>query len=409
MLSLRIALRYLFAPKSHRAVNVISIISMAGVAVATMAIVVVLSVFNGFSDLAGAHLSKIDPDIKVAPISGKVMTNADSLRRLVAEQQGVESAMLSLTERGLLVAGERQKPVVFKGVEGNLVEDILSMDRLLIDGAFEDGSSIPGRVYGAQICVGLAMELGLRPSMYRAAELYVPKRTGRINPANPAASYVMAPLAVTAVFRVDQPEYDSDFMLVPLDKVRDMLEYDSNTAGAIEIRLAEGIDADRTAAKLQKLLGSDVQVLTRHEQQAETFRMISVEKWITFLMLVFILIIASFNIISTLSLLVIEKRDNMTTLRALGAPQVFVRRVFIWEGWLITVVGGIAGTMMGIALSLAQQYFGFIKLNADPSTLSTNVYPVRLEWADVAIVLLAVVLTGLVISQIAGFFTRKIK
>ncbi len=409
MLSLRIALRYLFAPKSHRAVNVISIISMAGVAVATMAIVVVLSVFNGFSDLAGAHLSKIDPDIKVAPISGKVMTNADSLRRLVAEQQGVESAMLSLTERGLLVAGERQKPVVFKGVEGNLVEDILSMDRLLIDGAFEDGSSIPGRVYGTQICVGLAMELGLRPSMYRAAELYVPKRTGRINPANPAASYVMAPLAVTAVFRVDQPEYDSDFMLVPLDKVRDMLEYDSNTAGAIEIRLAEGIDADRTAAKLQKLLGSDVQVLTRHEQQAETFRMISVEKWITFLMLVFILIIASFNIISTLSLLVIEKRDNMTTLRALGAPQVFVRRVFIWEGWVITVVGGIAGTMMGIALSLAQQYFGFIKLNADPSTLSTNVYPVRLEWADVAIVLLAVVLTGLVISQIAGLFTRKIK
>ncbi len=408
MLSLRIALRYLFAPKSHRAVNIISVISMAGVAVATMAIVVVLSVFNGFTDLAGAHLSLIDPDIKIVPSSGKIIQAADSIRNVVARRSDVDAAMLSLTERGLLVSGDRQKPVFFRGVEPDKAPDVMDFDNLLIDGIYEDGSNIPGHVTGTQISVGLAMDMGLRPSLYRAAELYVPKRTGRINPANPAASYLMAPLAVTGVFRVDQPEYDSDFMILPLAKVQEMLEYDSVAAGAVELRLARGADADRTAAEIAEALGDGVEVLTRQKQQAETFRMISVEKWVTFLMLIFILLVASFNIISTLSLLVIEKRSNMSTLRALGAPVSLVRNVFIWEGWLITVLGGIAGIVFGVCLSLAQELFGIIKLKGDPSALSVDAYPVRLEWTDVAAVFIAVVATGFLISQISRVFTRKI-
>lgn len=408
MLSLRIALRYLFAPKSHRAVNIISVISMAGVAVATMAIVVVLSVFNGFTDLAGAHLSLIDPDIKIVPSSGKIIAAADSIRNVVARRSDVDAAMLSLTERGLLVSSGRQKPVFFRGVEPDKAPYVMDFDNLLIDGVYEDGSNIPGHVTGTQISVGLAMDMGLRPSLYRAAELYVPKRTGRINPANPAASYLMAPLAVTGVFRVDQPEYDSDFMILPLAKVQEMLEYDSVAAGAVELRLARGADADKAAAEIAETLGDGVEVLTRQKQQAETFRMISVEKWVTFLMLIFILLVASFNIISTLSLLVIEKRSNMSTLRALGAPASLVRNVFIWDGWLITVLGGIAGIVLGVCLSLAQELLGIIKLKGDPSALSVDAYPVRLEWTDVAAVFIAVVATGFLISQISRVFTRKI-
>lgn len=409
MLSLRIALRYLFAPKSHRAVNIISVISMAGVAVATMAIVVVLSVFNGFSDLAGSHLSLIDPDIKVIPAKGKVFGASDSLERVIRQTPGVAAVTPSLTERGLLVSGDRQMPVVFKGIDAASAPQVLDMDGLLIDGEYEDGSNIPGHVSGVQIAVGVAMDMGLRPSLYRAAELYVPKRSGRINPANPAASYLSAPLAVTGVFRVDQPEYDADFMFIPLSEARRMLEYDDDKAGALEIRLADASSADRIAKKLRDELGEDYTVLTRHQQQAETFRMIEVEKWITFLMLIFILLIASFNIISTLSLLVIEKRDNMATLRSLGAPRSLVRNIFISEGWLITVTGGIAGIILGIGLSLVQEYFGIIRLSADPASLSVDVYPVRLEWGDVAAVFLAIVLTGLIISQISRIFTRKIK
>lgn len=409
MLSLRIALRYLFAPKSHRAVNIISVISMAGVAVATMAIVVVLSVFNGFSDLAGSHLSLIDPDIKVMPAKGKVFGATDSLERVIRQTPGVAAVTPSLTERGLLVSGDRQMPVVFKGIDAASAPQVLDMDGLLIDGEYEDGSNIPGRVSGVQIAVGVAMDMGLRPSLYRAAELYVPKRSGRINPANPAASYLSAPLAVTGVFRVDQLEYDADFMFIPLSEARRMLEYDDDTAGALEIRLADASSADRIAKKLRDELGDGFTVLTRRQQQAETFRMIEVEKWITFLMLIFILLIASFNIISTLSLLVIEKRDNMATLRSLGAPRSLVRNIFICEGWLITVTGGIAGIILGIGLSLVQEYFGIIRLSADPASLSVDVYPVRLEWGDVAAVFLAIVLTGLIISQISRIFTRKIK
>lgn len=409
MLSLRIALRYLFAPKSHRAVNIISVISMAGVAVATMAIVVVLSVFNGFSDLAGSHLSLIDPDIKVIPAKGKVFGAADSLENVIRQTQGVAAVTPSLTERGLLVSGDRQMPVVFKGIDATSAPQVLDMDGLLIDGDYEDGSNIPGHVSGVQIAVGVAMDMGLRPSLYRAAELYVPKRSGRINPANPAASYLSAPLAVTGVFRVDQPEYDADFMFIPLSEARRMLEYDDDKAGALEIRLADASSADRIAKILRDELGEDYTVLTRRQQQAETFRMIEVEKWITFLMLIFILLIASFNIISTLSLLVIEKRDNMATLRSLGAPRSLVRNILISEGWLITVTGGIAGIILGIGLSLVQEYFGIIRLSADPASLSVDVYPVRLEWGDVAAVFLAIVLTGLIISQISRIFTRKIK
>lgn len=408
MLALKIALRYLVAPKSHRVVNVISLISMAGVAVATMAIVVVLSVFNGFSDLAASHLALCDPDIKIVALQGKTFGSADSLVTALEAMPQVHAASPVIEERGLLSTAHAQLPVRFKGVDPAKACTISDIDGMLIDGVYSPDNGLPDSVAGAQMAVGIAMSTGLRPAPVAAAELIVPRRRGRINPANPAAAYKILPLSMTGVIQVDQPEYDTDFMLIPLDEARRLLDYDSRTATAIEIKTAGGVDAVAFARELDSLLPAGLKAMGRMEQQADTFKMISIEKWVTFLMLVFILLIASFNIVSTLSLMVIEKRADMRTFRALGAPRTTVANVFIALGWLITAVGGLAGCVLGIVLSLMQQHLGLIKLGGDPSGLAIDVYPVRLEWTDVAMVLAAVLATGLLIAQISRFFTRKI-
>lgn len=408
MLALKIALRYLVAPKSHRAVNVISIISVVGVAVATMAIVVVLSVFNGFSDLAMRQLSRIDPDLRVQPLEGKVFAGADSLARVVAATPGVRAAMPVLHDRALLVADRSQMPVRFAAVDPATVALVTGMDSIVIDGIYAPDNGLPDSVAGAQISVGVALATGLRPSPYAAADIYVPRRLGRINPANPAAAYRRLPVAVTGVTQVDQQDYDNDFIFLPLDPMRRMLEYTNAEASAIDIALAPGADAARVRRLVQDRLPDGLTVLDRRELSSDTYRMIAIEKWVTFLMLVFILVIASFNIVSTLSLLVIEKRDNMRTLRALGAPRGLVARIFVDEGWLITVSGGLVGIAVGIVLVLLQQHLGLIRLEGDPATLSVDSYPVRLEWADVGLVFATVVVLGFIISQISRVFTRKI-
>lgn len=408
MLALKIALRYLVAPKSHRAVNVISIISVAGVAVATMAIVVVLSVFNGFSDLARRQLSHVDPDLRVQPVEGKVFASADSLADAIEALPGILAAMPVLRDRALLVADRSQMPVRFVAVDPERVGGVLTLDSIIIDGVYAPSNGLPDSVAGAQISVGVALSTGLRPSPYAAGDIYVPRRLGRINPANPAAAYRRLPVAVTGVTQVDQQDYDNDFIILPLGAMREMLEYGGGEASSVDIALAPGADGRHVRRQLEQLLPQGLVVLDRNQQSADTYRMIAIEKWVTFLMLVFILVIASFNIVSTLSLLVIEKRDNMATLRALGAPRGLIARIFVDEGWLITVSGGLVGIAVGIVLVLLQQHLGLIRLEGDPTTLSVESYPVRLAWADVGLVFATVVGLGFIISQISRVFTRKI-
>lgn len=408
MLALKIALRYLIAPKSHRAVNVISIISVVGVAVATMAIVVVLSVFNGFSDLARRQLSRIDPDLRVQAAEGKVFARADSIADVIQTVAGVRAAMPVLRDRALLVADRSQMPVRFVAVDPAKAAAVLELDSIIIDGIYSPDNGLPDSVAGAQISVGVALSTGLRPSPYAAGDIYVPRRLGRINPANPAAAYRCLPVAVTGVTQVDQQDYDNDYVILPLGPMRELLEYSDGEASSVEIALASGGDVGRVRRRLEQTLPQGLVVLDRDEQSSDTYRMIAIEKWVTFLMLVFILVIASFNIISTLSLLVIEKRDNMATLRALGAPRGLIARIFVDEGWLITVSGGLVGIAVGIVLVLLQQHFGLIRLEGDPSTLNVDSYPVRLVWGDVALLLGTVVVLGFIISQISRLFSRKI-
>lgn len=406
MLALKIALRYLFAKKSHRAVNVIALISMVGVAVATMAIMVVLSVFNGFSELAYSHLASVDPDVRISPSNGKVIESADSLADIIQSRDYVGAASVVLQERALFVAGDHQMPIIFKGLDPAKANIIADIDSVIIDGVYTDSNGMPDSLVAVQPAVGVAVNLGVRPSPYLAGEIYVPVRVGRINPANPAAAYRSLPVAVSGVVQVDQPEYDAEYVFIPLAAARRLLDYHDGEGSAIEVRAAPGVDS----GELVRLLDRDFPgyvVQGRVEQRQDTFRMISVEKWVTFLMLAFILLIAAFNIVSTLSLMVIEKRSDMATLRALGAPSSMTRNIFVAEGWLITSFGGLVGLVVGILLSLVQQHFGLVKLAADPTALTIDVYPVSLEWGDVAIVFSAIILTGLVIGLISRFFTRN--
>jgi ABC-type lipoprotein release transport system permease subunit len=404
LLVLRIALRYLFSKKSHNAVNVISVISIAGVAVATAAIIVVMSVFNGFADLASSHLSQLDPELKAVPASGKVIAGADSLCARINRLDGVDTAMPSLTERGLLVCGQSQLPVVFMGVT-EAYSRITNIDSVMVDGTFTAEPYYTWPVI--QLSAGVAVHTGLHPDLDTAVSLYVPRRKGKINPANPAAAFNGDETLVSGVFQVNQSEYDVDHIIVPLDLARRLLDY-TDEASAIEIKLKDGASADNVIAEILNLSNGDITVQTRLEQQSEAFKMIAVEKWVTFMMLVFILVIASFNILSTLSLLVIEKRDNMQTLRAIGASYSMVAKVFMVEGVLITLTGGIFGIILGSVLTLLQQHGGYIKLAADPATLTTDVYPVRLACGDIFIVFAAIAIVAVLASLATRLFTRKI-
>ncbi len=404
---LRIALRYLFAKKSHKVVNVISIISIAGVAVATAAIVVVLSVFNGFTDLAHMHLSAVDPDMKVVSRSSKTFAAADSLAAILESLPEVDAAMPVLQERALFASQSTQMPVIVKGVAPDKVRRFIDFDAVLLDGVYSPDNGTPDSVVGVQLAVAVAVGTGLRPSPFSYADIYMPRRIGRINPANPAAAYRTLPVTATGVFRVDQPEYDNEYVFAPLEAVRDLLEYSHGEASAIEVKGAYNVSETNLQRVIATVMGDGYDVLSRQQQQEATYKMIAVEKWVTFLMLVCILLIASFNIVSTLSLMVIEKRDNMSTLRALGATRTMVQGVFVAEGWLITAVGGIIGVAFGTILCLLQQHLGLIKLAADPTALSIDVYPVVVQATDIVAVLLTIAAVGVVIGLVSKIFTRK--
>ena len=402
MVSLRIAIRYLFSKKTHNAVNVISLISLAGVAVATMAIVCVLSVFNGFSDLSAAHLSLLDPDLKITPLEGKSISSVDSLISEIEQIDGVDVAIPTIEEQALAIYGDRQMPVMIKGVPSEY-ENTTDIKSIVIDGDFCLTDSIASY---ATLSVGAAIGLGATPSFYRYLGIYMPKREGRVNVANPMTAFRSDSLIVAAVYQVAQAEYDTDMVLLPLENVARLLDYDDE-ATAIEVKLKSSANLSKVAPQMQTILGDGFVVKDRLRQQEQSFRMIEIEKWITFLMLAFILIIASFNIISTLSMLVIEKSENIYTLHSLGATSTMISRIFMLEGWLISIVGGIAGIIIGVILTLAQQWGGFIKLSGDPSALSIDHYPVRLDVMDLFVVMGLVIVIGFFTAQITALFTRK--
>lgn len=402
MLSLRIALRYLLSRKSHGAVNIISAVSLAAIAVAAAAMVIVLSVFNGFTRLAESKLSAIDPDFLMVPVEGKAFGSVDSIAEAVSFVAGVAEAAPEITEQAFAVAGDKQMPVTIKGMTAGAIA------HSGIGGIVIDGSNMEGEG-SALLSVGVAMGLNLRPSAaVETIAVFEPRRVGRINPANPMAAFRSTQVAGVGVYQVEQEEYDCDMIILPYDEAASLLSYD-NEANGIAVWLAPGADAASVAAELRAIASHlGLAVKDRHQQQEQAFRMISIEKWITFLMLAFILVIASFNIISTLSMLIIEKEGNMLILSAMGATRRMQSGIFILQGWLIVIIGGLVGIILGTALVLLQQHFGLIKLGAaDMSVMSIQVYPVLLKFTDMLVTFATIAAVALLISPVVPLIRRS--
>ena len=410
MLALRVALRYLFSKKTHNAVNILSLVSVVGVAIATMAMVIVLSVFNGFSDLAAGKLSLMDPDLLVVPAHGKVISNADSLSHELGNMAGVKITAPIIREQALAVTTDGQMPVMLQGmtVEG--------ADATCLEGIMLDGSALVGYIDDEEsaldgfptcvLSVGVAVETGLRGGLDSRLRVYVPRRTGRINAANPMNAFRGDTLVVAGVYRVEQAEYDTDMVIVPLEVTRRLLDYDSDEATSIQV-FTDSSDTDAVARAIQQRLGDDYRVLDRYRQQQQAFNMIAVEKWVTLLMLAFILVITSFNIISAIYILRVEKQGNMAVLKAMGATDGLIRNIFGWQARLITVAGGAIGLLLGSVMTLIQQYGHVIKLQAgDMSALSVEAYPVRLEAGDLAIVAL-IVLAVAMLSSLSTYWSKS--
>ena len=400
--SLKIALRYLFSKKTHNVVNVISLISVVGVAIATMAIVCVLSVFNGFEDVAAKSLSRLDPELKVLPTKGKVIANADSLAQEIAKIDGVKIALPEVEEQAFAIFRQKQMPVVIKGVD-SLCEQLINIDSTIIDGQFILKDSMASY---AALSPGVAIKLDARPKGWNYIGIYVPTRTGRINPSNPMTAFCADSLLISSVFQVNQPEYDNDRIIMPIENARMLLEY-TTEAHSVGIAVKDGYDVKVVEQNISHKIGPQYVVKDRYAQQEHSFKMISIEKWVTFLMLAFILVIASFNIISTLSMLVIEKDENIVTFNALGATHKMITRIFMLEGWLISTIGGIIGIIVGVVLCLAQQWGKFIKLNGDSSALTIDAYPVRVVVFDLLVVFILVLIVGFITSQVTSLFTRR--
>lgn len=385
-----IARRYLFSKKSHNAINVISGISVCGVALATLALVCTLSVFNGFQDLVSNLFTAFDPELKIVPATGKVFDGQDKAIAAIRKMPEVALVSESLEDNALVQYQGRQAMAVIKGVEDNF-EELTPIDTIL----FGRGElmlhdevvdyAIPG--------VQLLATLGTGIRFLDPLEVYAPKRGAKVNMANPAASFTGGNLFSSGlVFAVNQEKYDGSYILTSLKFARQLFQYTTEVS-AINLKMKEGTDIDAFKRKLEKHLGERFRVLDRYEQQADTFRIMKIEKFISYLFLTFILMIACFNVIGSLSMLIIDKRDDVVTLRNLGANDRQIVRIFLFEGRLISFIGAVSGIVLGVLLCWLQQTFGLISLGVAGSFI-VDVYPVSVHWEDVVLIFFTVLAVG---------------
>lgn len=388
-LPFHIAKRYLISKKSHNAINIISMVSVCGVMVVTIALVCVLSVMNGFSSLIASLFSDFDPQLKVTPKTGKVFIPTSQFMDELNALPEIAIVSHVLQENALIRYSDRQVVGVVKGVDQNYNQQI-NIEKTLIDGEFklqEDvvDYAIPG--------IGLAYYLGIKPGFITPMELYVPKRDEKVNMSNPASSFNVGYAYIAAVFSINQQVYDDNYMIIPLDLARTLFHYE-NEVSALEIKLKDNADLELTKEKISRILGDRFYVHDREEQQAASFKMMAVEKWMIFLILCFILVIALFNVVGSLSMLMIEKKNDARTLRNLGADNKLIRKIFLVEGWLISGIGGIAGLIIGVTLCLLQQEFGLLKFGGGANAFIIDAYPVLVKFQDVVIVLFTVLSIG---------------
>ncbi len=386
-----VARRYLFSKKSTHVINVISSISVIGVAVATMALVIVLSVFNGFHDLVATLFTSFDPQLKVVPVEGKAAPSDDPILTQIRQLPQVDVVTETVEDQALAVYQDRQAMVMVKGVDDNFPELSHITDILYGDGTFSLHAAnlqygIPG--------IRLAQTLGFGAQWDGFLKIYAPKKEGQLDMTNPGDGFVADSLNSPGVlFSVKQSKYDKNYILTSIAFARNLFGQQGMLSD-LEIRLKEGSDLDAVKAEMQKIAGSKYKVLDRFEQQEDTFKIMSIEKLMAYIFLTFILVVACFNIIGSLSMLIIDKKNDVATLRNLGANDKQIKRVFLFEGRMIAVIGAVLGIGLGLLLCLLQQQYGFVRLGDSEGSFIVNAYPVSVHYTDVAIIFFTVIAVG---------------
>lgn len=386
-----VARHYLFSRKKTHAINVISIISVIGVAVATMALVIVLSVFNGFQDLMASFFTNFDPQLKVVPTEGKTRPADDPILTEIRKLPQVDVATETLEDQALAVYNGNQAMVMVKGVDDNFAELTHITDIVYGEGTFD--------LHTANLEIGtpgirLAQTLGLGTRWQNYLHIYAPARNGQLDLSDPTSGFVEDSLFSSGlVFNVKQSKYDKNYILTSIGFARNLFGQ-QGMLSALEIRLKAGSNLEAVKKEMQKIAGTRYKVLDRYEQQAGTYKIIKVEKFMAYLFLTFILIVACFNIVGSLSMLIIDKKDDAQTLSSLGATNHQIRQIFLFEGRMISVIGAVLGIALGLLLCGLQQAFGFVRMGGSDGTFVVNAYPVSVHYVDVFFIFVTVIVVG---------------
>ena len=388
---LYIAKRYLFSKKSTNAINVISLISVVGVAVATTALVIVLSVFNGFHDMVASFFTNFDPQIEVVPVKGKTAPCDDPVLTKIRQLPQVDVATECVQDMALAMYKDHQAMVIVKGVDDNFDQLTHIKDILYGEGEF---SLHAGPLQYGVLGIRLAQTLGTGANFGDYLSIYAPQREGQFDVSNAQEGFVVdSLLSPGVVFAVNQSKYDKNYIIAPIAFARNLFGQ-QGMLSSLEIRLKDGSDFEVVKKEMQQIAGDKYQVLDRFEQQADTFKIMQIEKIIAYLFLTFILVVACFNIIGSLSMLIIDKKDDVVTLRNLGANDKQISRVFLFEGRLISLIGAVIGILLGLLLCWLQQRYGLVAMGDASGTFVVNAYPVSVHYSDVAVVFLTVVAVG---------------
>lgn len=396
-----IARRYLFSKKSHNAINVVSGVSAAAVAVVTAAMLCVMSVLNGFEGLIESMFSRFDADIRIEAAEGKSFDTGNDAFAQVRSLPYVAVYSETVEEVALVEFADKQMPVRLKGVD-TCFESLTAIDSLLVDGSYSVYDGAFDRSVAGQ---GLANQLGIGAHFIKAMHLYAPKREGRVNLLHPEQSFEQATCYISGIFAVNQSQYDDEMMLVSIDLTRRLFHYSESEVTAVECKVSNG-KVQETKEQISSLLGDGYKVMDRYEQQADFFRIVRIEKLLTTLLLAFILLIASFNLLGSLTMLIIDKKANIQTLYHIGASEKTIRRIFLYEGWMISLTGAIIGIIAGIVICWSQERFGWLQMGNGTEYIISS-YPVRLEAADVLVVLAIVIVIGFVAAAIPAYKSTR--
>ncbi len=389
-----IAKRYIFAKKSHNVINIISAISAIGMAIGTAALIIIMSVYNGFDALIRSMMSNVEPDLLITPATGKVFVPEGEVYDWIYDQEAVASMSCVLQEQVFINYDGKQGLAKAKGVDW-IYEEETPLREHLVEGEFKlHKGDIPLTAVGAS----LAYEMGLSPRFLAPVEVYFPARDRKISTSNPFASLESIKVWPSCTFAVNA-DVDSELMILPIEKMRELLEYDDEVS-AIELRLTPDTgekEASRLQEEIRARLGSGFNVKDRFQQNESLYKMMKYEKAAIYMILLFVIVIIAFNIFGSLSMLIIEKRSDIETLRSLGAQDSLIRRIFVLEGWLISLIGMGTGLVIGVAFALMQQYFGFIKM---PGHFTVQAYPIIISWSDILLTIAGVAVIGYIIAML---------